>query len=178
MMYYQYVNRIVHFVGAGAGSIIDVGSANASYIEQFDWVPTRHTLDIRKPYSSASVQGIRCDFLSFQPDKKYDLALCLQVLEHIPDAKSFAHKLFDVADRVLISVPFMWPPGSNKEHVHDPVSLEKVVFWTGRLPSYHVIVSEPLQIKKASRLLAYFHPDDSFSLTQSKARDEAPSHEQ
>ena len=90
----------------------------------------------------------------------------------MPDAKRFAHRLFEIADRVLISVPFMWPVGSNKGHVHDPVSLEKVVFWTGRLPDYHVVVTEPLRNKKASRLIAYFHPEGvPFSLPGIKPRE-------
>ena len=175
LMYYQYVDEIVRSLGAEAKSLIDIGSANASYTENFDWIGKRHALDIRKPYSSDRVKGIRSDFFSFQPDERYDFALCLQVLEHIPDAKRFAHRLFEIADRVLISVPFMWPAGSNKEHVHDPVSLEKVVFWTGRLPDYHVVVTEPLRDKKASRLIAYFHPEGvPFSVPGTKAARPAP----
>ncbi len=105
MMYYKYVDFLVRALAADARSLIDVGAADAQYIENFAWIPKRNTLDKRKPYSSENVAGIEMDFFDFEPEEKYDFATCLQVLEHVPDAKSFARKLFEIADRVLISVP-------------------------------------------------------------------------
>lgn len=155
LMYYRYVDALVRAFAADATSLLDVGSRNTPIIEQFDWIPRRHALDIEKPYGSASVTAIKADFFAFEPDDRYDFAMCLQVLEHIPDAKRFARRLFDVADNVLVSVPFMWPKGYS-HHVHDPVSLEKLVGWAGRKPTYHVVVTEPLT-RRESRLIAYFH---------------------
>lgn len=84
LMYYQYVDFMVRGLAPDAGSLIDVGSADARYIESFDWIRKRHTLDIRKPYESESVEGIEMNFFDFEPEEKYDFATCLQVLEHIP----------------------------------------------------------------------------------------------
>jgi FkbM family methyltransferase len=160
MMYYRYVDFLVRALAADARSLIDVGSANAQYIENFDWIPKRHTLDIKKPYSSENVTGIQTDFFDFQPEEKYDFATCLQVLEHIPDAKSFARKLFEVADRVLISVPYKWEKDSTRWHVHDPVDASKLLDWTGREPSYSIVVEEPLlRSPKRHRLICYYHPE-------------------
>jgi hypothetical protein len=159
MMYYQYVDFLVRKLAADAKSLIDIGSANAQYIEDFDWIPKRNTLDIKKPYSSENVAGIQMDFFDFQPVEKYDFATCLQVLEHIPDARSFARKLFEVADHVLISVPYRWEKGSHPQHVHDPVDESKLFEWTGREPSYSIVVEEPLSgSRKGRRLICYYHP--------------------
>jgi hypothetical protein len=157
-MYYKYVDYLVRALAADANSLIDVGSADAQYIENFHWIPKRNTLDIRKPYSSENVAGIEMNFFGFEPEEKYDFATCLQVLEHIPDAKSFARKLFEIADRVLISVPYKWEKDSTSTHVHDPVDLDKLLSWTGRQPSYSIVVEEPLsQSRSRNRLICYYH---------------------
>lgn len=161
LMYYQYVDFLVRALAADAKSLIDVGSANAQYIENFRWIPKRNTLDIAGPYSSESVEGIEMNFFDFEPEEKYDFATCLQVLEHIPNAKAFAEKLFRTARRVLISVPYLWKEGSCSVHVHDPVDMDKLLGWTGREPSYYIVVKEPLfDSPKSNRLISYYHPED------------------
>jgi len=57
---------------------------------------------------------------------------------------------------VLISVPYKWPKGSNKQHLQDPVTLEAVVDWFGRQPNYHLVVREPFVTRKGARLFALF----------------------
>lgn len=166
MIYYRYLDLIVRGVAADCKSMIDVGAHNTPLIENFGWVSERVALDIKEPYSSAQVKGIRTDFLTFKPEAPFDIALCCQVLEHIPDATVFAQHLFEVGKRVLISVPYLWPEGGTKNHVHDPVDMEKLTSWTKREPAYHIIVEEPLNTStKSRRLIAYYPaPGEKFSL--------------
>lgn len=160
-IYYRYVSRLVRGVAPQIHSILDVGSGKTSCLEQFDWIPIRKTIDIAHPYTSESVEGVKADFLEYQVDERYDLALCLQVLEHVPQVEVFTRKLFDVSRSVLISVPYKWPKGSIKGHIHDPVDEAKLHTWTKRKPDYQIIVTEPFG---ASRLFAYYHrPDEVFS---------------
>ena len=128
-----------------------------SCLEQFDWIPTRRTVHIRYPYTSESVEGVKADFLEYEVDERYDLALCLQVLEHVPQVEKFTQKLFDVSRSVLIPVPYKRPKGNNKDHIHDPVDEAKLRAWTQRKPDYEVIVAEAFG---ASRLFAYHHRSD------------------
>lgn len=159
-MYYLYVQKMVATLARRAKSIIDVGSHDTSICETFDWIPKIHSLDIVKPYSSERVKGIKMNFFDFYPDEKYDFAVCLQVLEHIPDVQDFSKKLLKVAKSVLISVPYKWPEGSSKYHCNDPVDEEKLALWFGRKPDYKVVVKEPLEPGvKSRRLIAYFHHD-------------------
>jgi hypothetical protein len=172
MMYYEYVRTLAAALARDAQSLIDVGSHNTSIAEQFDWIPERAALDRGIPYSSERVQGIQADFFQFTPARRYDFALCLQVLEHIPDAGAFAKKLLAVADRVLVSVPYRWPEGQCKHHCQDPVDEAKLAGWFGREPDYQIIVEEPFRERdKSRRLIAYFHsPGEKLDLKQYRNR--------
>ncbi|MBD2845925.1 hypothetical protein IDH44_12040 [Paenibacillus sp. IB182496] len=162
LIYYEYVRILVRGLAHDSKSLIDVGSNETPLIEEFDWIPTRNSLDIEKPYSSDNVLGIKADFFDFKPQTKYDFLTCLQVLEHVPDPTRFAHKLLETSDRVLVSLPYKWKENSCKEHLHDPVDLEKIVNWFGRKPTYYVIVDEPLYVSennKNQRIICYFYPE-------------------
>jgi hypothetical protein len=174
MMYYRYVRTIAGNLARDARSLIDVGSHTTSVSEGFDWIPERVALDIRKPYSSEAVRGVKADFLAWDPERRFDFALCLQVLEHIPDAGRFARKLLAVADRVLVSVPYQWPEGACRHHCQDPVNEAKVADWFGRSPDYMVIVHEPLRRQKGSWLIAYFHTEgERFDLRRFRPKPKA-----
>ena len=162
MMYYRYIQVMAGRLAADATSLIDVGSWNTSMAEEMDWIAHRVALDLRVPYSSEKVIGVKADFYEYQPERRFDFALCLQVLEHVPDAAAFAQKLLAVADRVLVSVPYKWPEGVGKGHVQDPVDEKKVAGWFDRKPDYQIVVEEPLtrgrsSRVKARRLIAYYH---------------------
>jgi hypothetical protein len=155
-MYYRYIDAIVRGVGADAKSLLDVGSASAQYLEEFDWIENKVAIDLKSAYSSVTVKGIAVNFFDYKPDVKFDLVTCFQVLEHVPEAGKFAKKLFEVGRDVLVSVPYQWPERSNVHHVHDPVDREKLRSWTGRDPDYSVIVSELFVGTKGRRLIAYY----------------------
>ena len=95
MYYYAYAGDLIRAFAADAESMIDVGSGNARYMEEFYWIGTRHALDKTKAYSSDCVTAITANFLTFEPERKYDFAVCMQVLEHVKPARRFAAKLFD-----------------------------------------------------------------------------------
>ena len=97
LMYYSYLDYIVRTLGKNAKSMIDIGTANCPYLEWFDWIPERVSFDMAEPYRSSTVEGIQGDFLTHDfGGKKYDVATCLQVLEHVPDVIPFARKLLEI----------------------------------------------------------------------------------
>jgi SAM-dependent methyltransferase len=166
MMYYRYVLVLAGQFAREARSLIDVGSHQTSIAEELDWIPERAALDRGAPYASERVRGIQADFLTFEPERRFDFALCLQVLEHVPDAPAFARKLLAVADRVLVSVPYKWPAGTHPEHCQDPVDARKLARWFGREPDHQLVVTEPFgSVRSGRRLIAYFHdPRETFEL--------------
>lgn len=160
LLYYQYFRYMVRCIGHDAQSMIDVGSGNSGYLEWFDWIQDRVSIDIQTPYSSETVRGIEGDIFDLKLDAPYDICSCMQVLEHVPDPAPFARRLLELGRLVLISVPYKWPAGRTKGHVNDPVDLDSVVRWFGRKPNYHIVVSEPFQGSKGSRLIAIFDVAD------------------
>ena len=156
MLYYKYFNSIVRDIGSSAKSIIDVGTGRLPYLEWFDWIPDKVAVDILPPYSSETVKGIDGDIFELSFPTKFDLCTCMQVLEHIPDAGSFARRLMEIGHVVLMSVPHKWPAGATHGHVHDPVTIAKVTGWFGRAPNYQLIVREPFRRRGAARLLAVY----------------------
>ena len=159
LMYYSYVRYFVRVVGAQARSLVDVGSHGADYITWFDWIPSLTSLDLNRPYVGEGVVSIKSDFFKWTPPEAYDVALCLQVLEHLDRPDLFMKKIFSISRQAVISVPYEWPEGSSVHHVQDPVTLEKLAGWAGREPNYYQIVTEPFSDRyspKSRRLVAYY----------------------
>ena len=158
-MYYSYVRYFVRVVGAQARSLIDIGSHGADYVTWFDWIPSLTSLDLNRPYVGEGVKSVKSDFFKWTPPEKYDIGLCLQVLEHLDRPDLFLKKIFSVCRHAIISVPYEWPEGSSVYHVQDPVDLDKLAKWADRQPNYYHVVTEPFADRytpKARRLVAYY----------------------
>ena len=158
LKYTRHVIKLVNTFEKEAQSAIDIGAWKTPIIEEFDWIRERDALDILKPYSSATVRGIQQDFFTFAPGEKYDLVLCLQVLEHLENPGDFARKLFETGKSVIVSVPFNWPAGACEHHCQDPVDQDKLLEWTGRKPVYSAIINEGPH-PCSDRLIAYYRDD-------------------
>jgi hypothetical protein len=158
MLYYEVVRIIAQELGKGADSVIDVGSWNAPTLDWFPAATHKTSLDLRMPFQGEGVQSVTADFLTWPADRTYDLALCLQVLEHVPDAGGFARRLLEIANVVLISVPFRWPSTKNPHHIHDPVTVAKINTWFGRKPNFTYLVREP--ISGVERVVCVFDRND------------------
>ena len=163
MLYYRYVEAIIGELGAEARSMLDVGSGNCPYLDWFDWIPERVSVDIRAPYQSANVKSITGDIFKLEFPQPFDLCLCLQVLEHIRDAGAFARRLLELGRIVVVSVPYKWPNKPRPKpatHIHDPVDYAKLTRWMGREADYKIIVEEPLsKSPRRRRLIAVYNSD-------------------
>lgn len=140
--YYAEVLRLARQHCPKARSVLDVGSMNSPFVLNFDWIPTKTSLDIRR---APRLRGCRCltgDFMTYEFSGPFDLVLCLQVLEHLHAPAPFARKLLAIGATVIISVPYQWPAGAAPNHVQDPVDEAKLREWTGRDWIEQVIVRE------------------------------------
>jgi hypothetical protein len=160
LIYYQYLRMIVRCIGAGANSLIDVGTGNVPYLEWFQWIESKISIDIGTPYSSNTVKAIQGDIFVERFPMKFDICTSFQVLEHVEDAEAFAHRLMELGDLVLVSVPYMWPEKASEWHVHDPVDLPKVTRWFGRAPNWHQVVQEPFLGRIGQRMFALYDVRD------------------
>lgn len=155
-IYIFTIKQIVRVLGEHAKSIVDIGSNGCPYLDWFDWIPERCSLDLRKPYEAKGVTSITADFLKHNFEKKFDVLTCLQVVEHVPDAGAFCKKLLTTANVLIVSVPYQWKAGQTKGHIHDPINLEKMNGWFGREPNYHIIIQEVES--SARRLVCVYDP--------------------
>lgn len=152
MLYYKAIFQVVSVVGKEARSIIDIGSAETDYVSWFGWIGEKAQLNLGFTGQLPGVERISTDFLSWEDERTFDVALCLQVLEHVPDPAAFCDRLQRTARRLVISVPYKWG-GNAPGHIHDPVDESKLQGWMGRKPNYSMIVREPFG---PARLIAYY----------------------
>ena len=95
--------------------------------------------------------------MDYYADNCFDLGLCLQVLEHVADARGFAAKLLSTCKRVIVSVPYKWEVNENTMeigHIHDPVDEKKMLLWFGRSPDFQIICEE--RETAIQRLICYY----------------------
>lgn len=152
MLYYKAVFQYVSVVGYDAKTLIDVGAASAEYVQWMSWIPDRSILDFKIPRKPEGITCIETDFFTFEPPQSYDVVMCCQVLEHVPDPAAFCEKLKSIAKHLVISVPYKWL-GNAPGHIHDPVDEDKLAGWMKLKPNNSQVVQEPF---REGRLIAYY----------------------
>ena len=153
MLYYQAVFQYAAVAGYHARTVLDVGCADTDFVNWLYWIPDRYALDCYIAHPPAGATAIEADFLSYQPESRFDLVLCCQVLEHVAQPAKFCGRLKDVAANLIVSVPYRWL-GKAPGHINDPVDEDKLQSWMGIAPNNNQIVSEPF---RESRLIAYYN---------------------
>lgn len=150
--YYKKVVELVNNFNK-ITSIIDIGGRRSPVLENLNKSIYRCSLDIQpiKEFSK-EIHLITANFYTWIPDKKYDIILCLQVLEHLDNPREFAQKLFSVGKIVIISVPYKWPKGFCKYHVQDPVDEKLIKAWVDREPTMSYIISD----KNVERIICVY----------------------
>ena len=140
--YYSEVARLARSHAPAGGSALDVGANDTAVLAALDWFDRRVALDVDEVPRRGGVETVIADFNDFDPDERFDLVLCLQVLEHLDRPGPFARKLLAAGGTAIVSVPHEWPGWVTEEHVHDPVDESKLRTWTGRDPTETSIVED------------------------------------
>ena len=149
--YYAEVARLARDHMPSGGSVLDVGAADTEVLGRLDWFRRRVALDRRPARPRPGVERVVADFMDYQPPGRFDLVLCLQVLEHLAQPEAFTRKLLLTGRHVIISVPYRWPAGLQPNHVQDPVDEAKLRGWAGRAP-----VETSVVLNGRDRLIAVF----------------------
>lgn len=179
--YYDSLFHTVLQYGADATSIIEVGCASDPFLKYLDWIDRRTCVApyfvsygkkliknstsierVTADFSIAdfsiypqSIERVTADFMKYElpKNKKYDLLLCSQVLEHVPDPASFMKKLISTATTSIMSVPYEWDDcGKSCGHVTDHISYEMILEWSSpHVPIYSGIVTERYDEKRKGK---------------------------
>ena len=143
LQYYRTVQEFAEKYCPEGSTLLDVGGGVGLGCRYLEWFDQYDRTAVELPTKGCTLDGVRvvhADFLQWEPDRQFDLVLCLQVLEHVPDASAFARKLLTCGRVIIISVPYRWPAGACSEHVHDPVDESKLKAWTERKPAESAVV--------------------------------------
>src|SRR5262245_51157936 len=95
------------------------------------------------------------DFMAYQPAERFDLVICLQVLEHLPEAALFARKLVETVRTIIVSVPYKWPKGKCRWHLQDPVDETKLDGWMQKKPIDVSVVTD-----REARMVAVYQGEN------------------
>lgn len=142
LRYYGEVVLLARAHVPAGRSVLDVGANETEVLERLEWFERRVALDVNEIPSRAGVETVAADFNEFEPAERFDLVLCLQVLEHLDRPGPFARKVLAAGRTTIISVPHEWPGWVTDEHVHDPVDESKLRAWTGRDPTETSIIED------------------------------------
>ncbi len=106
------------------------------------------------------VEKITADFMEYElpNNRRYDLLLCNQVLEHVHQPALFMRKLINSAETSIISVPFNWGNcGKLCNHVNNNIILETLLGWSApHKPIHSGIVTEKMNYKFNRRIILVY----------------------
>jgi hypothetical protein len=156
--------------GADASSVIEVGCASDPFLKYLGWIDERLCV---APYfvqyadssrknilETNEIKAVTADFMEYQlpNDEKYDLLLCNQVLEHVPNPASFLKKLIASAKTSIISVPYNWEAcGETCNHKTNYITVKMLRKWSAPyVPIYYKIVEEDGKGKNRKRVIVVY----------------------
>lgn len=172
LRYYDAAMAMMLPFTANATSAVEVGCVKPSFVRHLSWVERKVCV---APYFAAykgldsgarasddddDVEYVEADFLTWRgeddDDRIFDVAMSLQVLEHVVDPGAFMTKLLGIARVVVVSVPYMWSDcKTNCNHRHHMISADTLKTWSGNVtPAVEIIVRE--RGNGAARLIAVY----------------------
>lgn len=126
------------------GTVLDVGTKDVTVtLDMFPESFEKTAMDNDFPEGfkpNTKIRLLNGNIYEINFDEPFDVVLCQQVLEHLPDPKKAFEKLLEFCrDTLVISVPY----GSWHKTEWDPINEERVLEWTsGRTPNIEKIVQD------------------------------------
>lgn len=139
--YYRVVKEHLEQFGP-MESVLDIGCGGCPVATWGDF--KQRTAINLEPFPS--IEGVACvvsDWLKY-PAQPVSVITCLQVLEHIDwdHMTTWVDKMMSHCQFAIISVPWMWPEGSDPAHIHDPIGWGKLLRMLGRQPAKFMVSTQ------------------------------------
>ena len=156
-VYMHVCKQLIGMIARSASTVADIGSNRTPLLDIFPAGIKKYSVDPETPYEAEDVESVFADFLQWNPSDSIQFGTCMQVMEHVVDATSFAKRMLEICEVSLISVPHLEPPDSNPGHVHSMIDLDRIVDWFGRAPNYHYVSTE---LSGEQRIICIFDRND------------------
>jgi hypothetical protein len=136
-----------------AKTVLDVGAGCGTYRSMFStlgkhwtalevWQPYVDKYDLRKKYDEVIVEDLR----TWQPNQKYDICFCGDILEHMTEkeAVQVLNKLREISTTVIVSIPIGHYPQDEYEgnpyeiHVEDHWTHDRFISSFGKPYQFHL----------------------------------------
>jgi len=168
--HYRYYDSLFYTAmqyGINAKTSLEVGCSSDPFLKYLDWIEKRTCVapyyveygvagnpnhdsnkyaNTKLSTGNNAITSVVADFMEYKlpNNQKYDLLLCSQVLEHVPNPSSFMKKLIESAATSIISVPYRWENcGSNCNHVTHRIDEKTLLEWSSpHVPIYSGIIAE------------------------------------
>lgn len=169
--YYRDAWCALRFFGGGARSVVDVGSSVPPFLLSADWIPERELVSKYFPGGERPCgksthcmlqDGIEAhiqDFYQWKPQKTYDVAISMQVVEHVWNPSRFMHKLMKTGRTVVVTVPYRWEDDKMKFHKQHKITLDDMRKWAGKKELHFHVSQDQGGGKYSQRLLMVFKGD-------------------
>lgn len=168
--YYRDTWCAIRFLGEGARSIVDVGSSFPPFLLSTDWIPEREITSKsfvanERPCGKSShcmlqdgIQANIQDFYAWQPKKVYDIALAMQVVEHVANPARFMRKILKTGRTVVLTAPYRWEDNHSKHKQHK-ISLEDMRKWASKHEEHLYVFQDDSKGHSSPRVLMVFKGD-------------------
>lgn len=136
--YYKQATDWVKEHTLAGDSVIDIGGGVTTGCRYLAWLPEHERTSVELRWGDYELDGVRViesRFEDWEPDKKYDIAICLQCAEHVEDPWSFIQKIRSISDKMILSLPYKWGADQEAGHLHDPIDDVDILRWVGREPT-------------------------------------------
>lgn len=138
------------------GSLLEVGGNISGGCKYLEACPNPIKVAVEQRWGIDTIAGVDlhfCDFMTWEPPQHFDIAVCLQCIEHVENPKAFLQKLLTISDIQVVSVPYLWDP--TPDHVSNHISEETIEAWADKKP----IESEIVRDFQRQRIVMVFKKD-------------------
>jgi hypothetical protein len=163
--YYAEIIKIVEDLDPQPESVLEIGAYRLPLFRE------SHTLDRMRHLPSLTYEHDATEVPWPIEDQRYDLAIAMQVWEHLGDAQVDAFgELRRVSKRAIMSFPLEWNKPDNP--THHGITEEKISTWVhGLTPTFRLVTGRP-QWRRLIYLLDFAgtRPDATEPATENAGR--------
>lgn len=78
-------------------------------------------MECYRPRKAVQIDFMECDIFDFKPNITFDVAVAVEVFEHVPDPVAFIERLAEISEEIFLTTPLAQEtaPTRNPEHVNE-----------------------------------------------------------